>query len=305
LKTLNLGLNIVKISPITVGILMFFSGFLAFSQVPNGPKVMEEVQDAPTRSLSTQTNDPNLKMESKIKTESQTETKKKNSLKPKSKIQIVKPIVEESGNLPPYATRNEPLTNYQSGIVLPQNKTGGEVLDSIHSGDILKCRISQSFKAYENSQIPVRAIVTGGKLKGAILMGTASMDAKTKVVRVNFTELRLKTDEMYTFTGGIFAKSGEELEGEYETHYWKYFWSEALLSATSGYANATVERSKNAYGQYETDNTAENAAKIGVAAGISTTVKELSDRAKSAPEFTKIEGPIFVEVMVLKESRKL
>lgn len=305
MKTPKLGLNIAKIPPIFVVISMFFSGFLTMAQVPNDPQVLEEVNDAHTRGLSTQKDDPNLKMEPKIKTEPKTETKRKVSLKPKSKIQILKPIIEESGNLPPYAIRNEPLTNYQSGIVLPQNKTGSEMLDSIHTGDILKCRISQSFKAYENSQIPVRAIVTDGKLKGAILMGTASMDAKTKVVRVNFTELRLKTDEMYTFTGGIFAKSGEELEGEYETHYWKYFWSEALLSATSGYANATVERSKNAYGQYETDNTAENAAKIGMAAGISTTVKELSDRAKSAPEFTKIEGPIFVEVMVLKESRKL
>lgn len=305
MKTLNLGLNITKIPPVSVGILMFFGGVLAFSQVPNDPKVMEEVKDAPARSLSTQTVDPNLKMEPKIKTELEAKPKRPSSLKQKSKIQILKPIAEEPGNLPSYAIRNEPLMNFQSGIVLPQNKTGGEVLDSIHTGDILKCRISQSFKAYENSQIPVRAIVTDGKLKGAFLMGTALMDAKTKVVRVNFTELRLKTDEMYTFTGGIFAKSGEELEGEYETHYWKYFWSEALLSATSGYANATVERSKNAYGQYETDNTAENAAKIGVAAGISTTVKELSDRAKSAPEYTKIEGPIFVEVMVLKESRKL
>jgi hypothetical protein len=305
MKILNLVLNIAKIPPITVGFLIFFSGFMAFSQVPNDPKVMEEVKDAPARNLSTNPDDQNSKKELKIEIDTQTKTKRQSSLKPKSKIQISKPSVEESGNLPPYAIRNEPLMNFQSGIVLPQNKTGGEVLDSLHTGDILKCRISQSFKAYENSQIPVRAIVTNGKLKGTILMGTASMDAKTKVVRVNFTELRLKTDEMYTFTGGIFAKSGEELEGEYETHYWKYFWSEALLSATSGYANATVERSKNAYGQYETDNTAENAAKIGVAAGISTTVKELSDRAKSAPEFTKIEGPIFVEVMVLKESRKL
>jgi hypothetical protein len=302
MKTPFLRANIDKKPRFLVGFPILFYGILAISQVPNDPKVMESVGEAQSRKLSANPDDPNLKSEvapnGSIKKHGATLKNKGTNKQP-----II--VIEESGNLPPFAIRKEPLMNYQSGIVLPQNKSGGEVLDAIHTGDILKCRISQSFKAYENSQIPVRAIVTEGKLKGSILMGTALMDGKTKVVRVSFSELRLKNDEMYTFSGGIFAKSGEELEGEFETHYWKYFWSEALLSATSGYAQSTVERSKNAYGQYETENTAENAAKIGIASGISTTVKELSERAKSAPEFTKIEGPIFVEVMVLKESRKL
>lgn len=273
---------------------------LVFAQVPDNPQLLDSVEDSSPRAPSSKISTEEKVDLSDKKVTSETKKPVQHKATPKAKA-----VDTEIGNLPSYSIRKGELAKAQNGIILPQSKNLTEVLESLHIGDILKCRISQSFKAYENSQIPLRAIITEGKFKGGLLIGMASMDAKTKVIRINFTEIRTSNNDLYSFTGGVFAKSGAELEGEYETHYWRYFWSEALLSATSGYAQGTIERSKNAFGQYETENTPENAAKIGVANGVSTTVKELSDRAKSAPEFTKIEGPIFVEVMVLKEAHKI
>jgi hypothetical protein len=275
------------------------------AQVPENPQVLETVSDIKSiRSLKDN--------EEQIKTQEQELSSKQDNklshLKTSKKInKTLKNVLNntQQGNLPDYAIRKDGMVKAQSSIILPQSKNTGEVLESLHIGDILKCRIAQSFKAYENSQVPIRAVISAGQFKGGLLLGVASMDIKTKVVQINFTELRTKKDEVFTFLGGVFAKSGEELEGEYESHYWKYFWSEALLSATSGYAQSTIATSKNAFGGYEAQNSPENAAKIGMATGLSTTVKELSERAKSAPEFTKIEGPIFVEVMVLREARKI
>ena len=272
-------------------------GLPCFAQVPDNPEVLEYVSEGKRRSFTTENNQ--VAAQEKIpEANNQNHVRKQTAKPPIPKF----PRLE--GNLPYYALRDAPPTHYQSGIVMPQTKSLGERLEGLNVGDLLKCRISQSFKAYDKSQIPIRAVVTDGRFKGGVLIGEASMDQKAKVVKITFTELRTQNDQLYSFSGGVFAKTSEELTGEYETHYWQYFWSEALLAATSGYAQSTVERSKNALGQYETENNPDNAAKLGVAAGLSTTVRELSERGRSAPEFIRIEGPIFIEVMVLKEATK-
>lgn len=273
-----------------------------FAQIPDNPRVLERVPEGKAR-LFVDEETTQASKESKASKES-TVSKEviKDLLSHKKKLLIA--VALGDGNLPRYARTTDLMQRHQNPIVLPQKTGIGEGIPGLNVGDLLKCRISQSFKAYHNSQIPIRALVTEGAMKGSVLLGEASMDPKSRTVRILFTSLRTKANHLYSFSGGVYSKNPDELAGEYKTHYWEYFWSEALLSATAGYTQSTVERSRNVFGHYEMEPTPENAAKTGVASGLSTAVREMSERVKTAPEYIMIEGPLFVEVMVLKEAVK-
>lgn len=142
----QLTMEIVKAHLMAAFNTIFFSGILTLAQVPEDPMVLESVGEGKALQRRIIPDNPQKEDQNSEKTNLPEGTHLR---RPPITNKIVP--TKEAGNLPPFAKRAEPLRQYQSGIVLPQNKSAGEPLQGLHIGDILRCRISQTFKAYENS----------------------------------------------------------------------------------------------------------------------------------------------------------
>jgi hypothetical protein len=211
----------------------------------------------------------------------------------------------------------EPTGNLARGLLRPQGSSLTPVLNPVvrpklgvrsHDigavvGDIFDCRIYQDIIGYVGSVSPVRAEILSGPYKGYYFVGNATMDASTKNIVVQFHKIRSADGQIVVnITATVHSSSGElGLKGTVTSHYWRYFFASVLSSAAEGYADATVQRQRNLFGNYENVPTAENAGKQGLAQGASQTADVMSEKMKSAPEFTTVRGPITTKIFIIDD----
>lgn len=210
---------------------------------------------------------------------------------------------KEPSNLPAYFQNQ--TTNFdqsESGIIIPNQKPGLR-LSELGPGELIKARIYESAIAFTDSKAPVRAVILGDKLKGTLLIGEATLEKNSKRILLQFNKLRRpKEDTTYSLSAHALDQKGIlGLEGEYTSRESTYFTGEFLAAGASGYADALVERNQNLLGATVETPSASNATKKALASALSKTAERFSEKLKTAPEYSVLEGPIDIQVIITDE----
>jgi hypothetical protein len=199
--------------------------------------------------------------------------------------------VRESGNLPDYYEGDRSSLRAIESAVFNSQKAGPK-LKGIHAGDILKAALPQEIVASSTVPTPIQAILLSGRHQGSVLLGEATLDRELKRVLISFSRLRLKnSDESYSVKASALSPAGSiGLVGEYQTETGKFFLAEMAAATAAGVLDATTQRAQTLNGNYVTEPTLANAGKQGAVAALSKTTDRFAERARNAPEYTKLSG---------------
>lgn len=204
----------------------------------------------------------------------------------------------ENGNLPRYSLRKRNSEEISTPLIVPKNEDFNRHKDLL-LGETLRVSIPQNIVAYNNSKSPITGTVIEGTLKGASVFGEATMDMTTKRVNISITSIRpKKLQKSFSLNGSVLSEDGLlGIKGKYESHYWNYFWAEAVTNTVAGFAEAAVPAYPSVLGNIS-EHSLESSAKKGVAHGLKNTADRLGDRMNTAPEITTVTGPTIVTVTI-------
>lgn len=207
-----------------------------------------------------------------------------------------------TGNLPSYYIGRGHFTSENSPIVLPTQKQNIKSND-LFSGEVITAEIKESLIAFNDAKAPVRAIIKSGKLKDSVLIGEATLEKNSKRILIDFKKLRITSNNQnYEVTGyaldnkGILGIEGKLISGED-----KYFAAEFLSAAAAGVADASIDRSQNAYGNYVEKPSTDTLAKKALVGALSTTTNHFSEKLKKAPEYSILEGSLEIQILITEQ----
>lgn len=229
----------------------------------------------------------------------------KSEQKPFSRKLEIKGKRSIDSNIPGYAQR-EAGSEASTSPILNSKYGATSYLVGLNRGDVIEAVITDDIIGYNKSLSPVTALITEGKFKNGILVGNATLDPNTKAVLVGFDSIRPpKSTKNFRIMGQAQDLSGKlGIEGEYNSQFWNYYWGVFFSRMASGFASASMDRNKNIYGTYEVKPNLGNAVKNAQAEAATSSAEMLEDRAKSAPEYTKVTGPTFVKVTIVTEPKR-
>lgn len=207
------------------------------------------------------------------------------------------------GNLPlEYAGSNSSFSIEESPIVVPINRTGVK-FSAIKSGDLIHATIQESVFAFEDSKSPVRALITSGELKGSILIGEANLEKNSKRILLEFKKFRdpIQKDIFQIQASAMDEKGILGLVGNLVSNEGKYFAAEVISAGAAGYADSTISRSQNSLGNQVEVQSEDTFVKKALTAALSKTADRFSEKLKRAPEYSILEGPISIQILVLEQ----
>lgn len=219
--------------------------------------------------------------------------------RPKTKPQVT------SSNLPEiFRNRRFRKISEESRIVLPVTRSGVR-FSGLKPGDILDAEIRESAFAFPDSKAPVRAVVSSGVLKDSLLLGEATLEKNSKRILISFNRFRKANDPLVfnLAASALDSKGIQGLVGEYQSSESKLFAAEFLAAGAAGYADSTVDRSQNLIGNSIEQPSASNFAKKALASAFSKTSGSISEKLKNAPEFSILEGPVQIKILITDEVR--
>lgn len=205
-------------------------------------------------------------------------------------------VRSETGNL------DISVKNYSaegSHVVLPSQKVGRKY-PGLKPGMVLSAIVEESLFAFPDSKTPIRAKVIDGRLKGVIFLGEATLERNSKRIVVEFKRLIPKSsNEEYAVQGALLDINGLlGIEGEYKTEEAKFFTAEFLAAAAAGFADASIERGQNAYGNYVDAPTMDTYSKKALGSALSKSAERFAEKVRTAPAYSVLEGPVFVKVTI-------
>lgn len=226
----------------------------------------------------------------------------------KEKKVAVKPrgaTFKVQGNLPA-----ELMVGISSGsieetpIILPPNKTNIRY-QSLKSGDLISATIEESAFAFLDSKTPIRALVTTGKLKGSVLIGEANLEKNSKRITIDLKKFRSpNTQELYSLQATVMDYKGIlGLEGKLVSNEDKFFLAEIFAAGAAGYADATISRDQNAFGNSVEARGEDTFAKKALVSALSKTADRYAEKIKQAPEYSILQGPIDVQILILEQPK--
>lgn len=207
------------------------------------------------------------------------------------------------GNLPSYLrVPSHSSQGADSRIQVPTAKTGYKFTE-LKPGDVIQAQILESAVAFLDAKAPVRALIHHGQLKGSIFLGEATLEKNSKRILINFSKFRKPNDETtYQLSASVLDSKGIlGLEGKLISGEPTYFAGELVAAGAAGYADSTVERNQNAFGNNVDVPSTSNYAKKAIASALSRTADRFSEKLKSAPEYSFLEGPIQIQVIITDE----
>lgn len=211
-------------------------------------------------------------------------------------------FLPDDTNLPGYFF-NLNANEVEDGFAFTPKTEPKQKLSGLTAGSVLKLVIRQDIVASSKVPTPIVGTIVSGLYEGSKVYGEAILDDELKRVLFNFK----------TITGGsisreyIIKASGLDvlgrvgMQGDYHADDITFGIASFFATATAIAADAQVERSKNAHGDYVENPSAENATKKGVAGALGKVAERLSNRAINAPGRTEIQGPLLLQV-ILDES---
>jgi hypothetical protein len=206
----------------------------------------------------------------------------------------------ESGNLPAYHSRTPRDPSYGENPVIVPSQARKQIFGSIRLGDIVPARIDSGLLAFPDSKIPVRAIVTQGRLSGSVFLGEASMEKNSKRIVVQFNRFRPEREAAsYALTGTAYGQDGLlGMEGKHHSGETKYFTAELLAAFAAGYADSMVDREKTPFGQTIDEPSVANAGRKATANAMSRTADRFAEKVRTAPEFVTLTGPVRIDILI-------
>lgn len=210
-----------------------------------------------------------------------------------------------SSNLPKaYRYRKFSAVETDGRVILPGTKSGIR-FGELRPGDVLEAQILESAIAFPDSKAPIRAIVSSGPLKNSVLLGEASLENNSKRILISFSRFRKENDSI-TFTlsaNALDTKGILGLVGNYQSNETRLFAGEFLAAGAAGYADSTVDRTQNSLGNVVETPSASNYAKKALAAAFTRTSNSISEKLKVAPEYSILEGPIQIKIIITDEPK--
>lgn len=226
------------------------------------------------------------------------------TLEPTHKKKRTQAAPVSAGNLPVYYSNRQISQMEESPIVLPTNRQS--VLNSsLLLGEVVTAEIKESLIAFSENKAPVRAVIQSGNLKNAILVGEATLEKNSKRILISFNKLRSgNTNQSWQLVGNALDQKGIlGIEGKLITGEDKYFAAEFLAAAAAGYADATIQRDQNAFGGYTEKPGADTFSKKALSSALSKTADRFADKLKSAPEFSVLQGPFEIQVLITEQPK--
>jgi hypothetical protein len=224
----------------------------------------------------------------------------------KAPIKNITPAHAARGNLPGeyQTTLSAGFRANESPVVLPSSPHKATV-GRLPVGAVIDAEILESVIAFSDLKTPVRALIRSGELKGAVLVGEASLERNSKRVTIEFKRFRLNNStEVYTTLASALDLEGIlGLEGEHHTGEAKYFAGELLAAAAAGFADASVERSTTAFGQIQDQPSLDTSGKKALASAMNRTADRFAEKTRTAPEYSILRGPAGIKILIQDQPR--
>lgn len=243
----------------------------------------------------------NLYQKPQAKVEEKEASKSLDTIPKKKKAQVI-PLA--TGNLPAFYQSRRFSQMEESPIVLPTNRQS--VLNSnLLLGEVVRAEIKESLIAFSEAKAPIRAVIQSGKLKHSILVGEATLEKNSKRILIEFRNLQtLNSNQLWSLKAsaldreGILGINGNLVSGE-----GKYFAAEFLSSLVAGYTDATISREQNALGNYVEKPGTDTFSKKALSSALSRTTDRFAEKLKVAPEYSVLEGPFEIQVLITEQVR--
>lgn len=219
------------------------------------------------------------------------------------KITVIKTTASISGNLPnEYLTGNRNISIDESPIILPTNKFNLR-FKALKAGDLVNATIRESVFAFSESKAPVRAYITSGPLKGSILIGEASLEKNSKRILIDFKKFRdSSAKDLFQIQAAAMDDEGVlGLEGKLMSDEGNFFAAEMIAAGASGYADSTINRDQNVFGNQVDSRTGDTFAKKAVVSALSKTADRFSEKLKQVPEYAVLKGPVPIQILILEQ----
>lgn len=207
------------------------------------------------------------------------------------------------GNLPSeYSNAKNSFSIEESPIVLPINKVGLKY-SALKSGDLIQATIQESVFAFQDSKSPVRALVNSGELKGSVLIGEANLEKNSKRILIEFKKFRdpVQKEIFQLQASAMDTKGILGLIGNLVSNEGKYFAAEVIAAGAAGYSDSTINRTQNILGGTSEIQSEDTFAKKALTSALSRTADRFSEKLKQAPEYSILEGPISIQILVLEQ----
>lgn len=243
----------------------------------------------------------NLYQKPQVQPETKEPEKTLDSKAKKKKVQVIE---MPQGNLPSYYFGRNISQIEESPIVLPTNKQS--ILNgSLLLGEVVTAEIKESLIAFAEAKAPIRAVIRSGKLKDSVLVGEATLEKNSKRILISFNKLRSgNANQSWQLVGNVLDQKGIlGVEGKLISGEEKYFAAEFLAAAAAGYADATVQRDQNAFGGYTEKPGTDTFSKKALSSALSKTADHFADKLKSVPEFSVLEGPFEIQVLITEQPK--
>lgn len=220
---------------------------------------------------------------------------------PQVKKKRLHPVMSES-NLPDtYSRTVSSISIEESPVVIPTLKSK-ILFGSLKPGDLLQVEISESLFAFAESKTPVRAIVSTGPLKGAILIGEANLEKHSKRIGIRFKQFRTLTNEVFSFDAVALDSVGIlGLKGKLMSSDTNYFAAQIAAAAAAGYIESTITRDQNVFGNVTDSKSQDTFSKKALTSGLSKTSELLAEQFKQSSEYATLVGPISLQVLSLEQ----
>ena len=207
----------------------------------------------------------------------------------------------------PSIHRSENWSNVVQGnpIVVPSQPVTRD-LESLLPGELHMARIKQSVLAFNEGKAPVSAYLTDDRGRDLVILGEASLEKNSKRIFVDFKSIRLNSSpEVFELKAHAMDTDGTlGLEGEYFSGESKLFAAEFAAAAAAGFADASVNRPTNVFGNQQEEKSLDTSAKKAVGSALSRTADRFAEKVRQAPEYSVLKGPMTIKVLILEQPRR-
>jgi hypothetical protein len=210
----------------------------------------------------------------------------------------VKKFPNLESNLPDYYQEEEAPDN--PSFTKPWRVVGTTEQTRIYGlnpGVSAMARIDQDILISPGTPQPILAEIVTGPYKGARLLGEASLERDLHRVLVKFHHISHDGDQIRIVANALDHGGKIGITGEYVAEDKALIAGSFLSTFLSGFTDSSVERHRNADGDYVDEPTVTNQAKKGLTATLSKAADRMETRANQMPGYTKVEGPVLVQVV--------
>lgn len=214
-----------------------------------------------------------------------------------------KTLKQENGssNLPGVYLGPLARESTESILVTPP-KGSVEIFQSIKVGESISVEVLHSIIAFPDEKAPVVAILKDARFRGLKLIGESHLEKNSRRIFLDFSKL-VVGNKIYNLKAVGVSSSGQPgLTGEHHSRESEYFAGDFISSFVAGYFDGLVPRKTNAFGQVEQDSTVDTAVKKGLASGALSSSERFREKLKKVPEFSEIQGPLFMDVLILDQA---